>query len=179
MIEETSERPLEGWARVRDTPDFAAALRGGLTKPLSWMDDPRGSLIEIWRATWDQELGPFIANSGIVRQAYLSTVRPGVIKAWHLHTQQTDRFVVLRGAVLVVMASEDGQIEEQVLTGRQLRIVPVAPRIAHGWMCLGQEEATVLNLCSHEYDGTDEYRRGAHEGPWPGVPYDWRVNRDG
>jgi hypothetical protein len=43
----------------------------------------------------------------------------------------------------------------------------------------GYGEAVVLNAVSVEYDGTDEWRRDAHAGPFRGVEYLWRRSRDG
>ena len=112
---------------------------------------------------------------------YLSTTLPGVVKAWHLHAKQMDRFICVRGRVVVGLCCLfTGDVQRVVLEPcRALRTLHIPPGVAHGWKALGNEEAWVLNICSHEYDGTDEYRRGAHDGPRPDIAFDWNAKVDG
>lgn len=163
---------------------------------LKWHVDARGSLIEVWRRSW----GAHIIDDGVwhvsgrrdpghVDQAYISTTRPGVIKGWHAHTRQTDRFVCVRGSVLVALCDLTSNLDpfhwkvsEVVLDAHKSpRVLTVPPGYAHGWMALDHADgdAWILNLCSHEYDGTDEFRRDPYAGPAEGVEYDWRQRRDG
>ncbi|MHB1415038.1 MAG: polysaccharide biosynthesis C-terminal domain-containing protein, partial [Chloroflexota bacterium] len=51
--------------------------------------DERGYLVEILRAD-----DPHFIRFG---QVYVSTCYPGVVKAWHCHTKQTDTFFVVKG----------------------------------------------------------------------------------
>lgn len=164
-------------------------------RTLRWHVDARGALVELHRRSWhgDMRPGDVAATRGEVGQVYVSTTAEGVVKGWHLHARQTDRFTVLRGSVLLAvfdvmaaaLASKAGEplppVHEVVLhPERNSAQVVVPPGWAHGWMALpGYGEALVLNAVSHEYDGTDEWRRDAHAGPWVGQPYDWRRNRDG
>lgn len=165
---------------------------------LRWHSDKRGSLVEAHRASWH---GCIAAENGTptpgeVAQVYISTTAEGVVKGWHLHARQTDRFTVLRGSIVLALydvrehleairrADPHGmpKVHEVVLHAeRSSSQVTVPPGWAHGWMALpGYGEAAVLNAVSMEYDGTDEWRRDAHAGPAGGAwPYDWRRNRDG
>ena len=140
-----------------------------------WHLDGRGSLMEAYRSSWYDDGG------GAVRQVYISTTEPGVVKAWHLHLKQTDTFVCVRGKVLVATCKfNQSEVETVVLDSeRGPCFVHIPPGAAHGWKALGNTESWIVNLCSHEYDGTDEFRRGAHEGPWQGVCFDWNQNVDG
>jgi len=141
-------------------------------------------------------------RAGRIRQAYISITHPDTVKGWHLHCLQTDRFVVVRGRIIVAtfdlrklgQLDEPGhhfiEVEEHVLNSdlRPATFV-IPPGVAHGWYNPGPQDAWVLNLCSEEYDGTDEWRRPADsmidrrrgDGPFPmpGIAYDWRCNRDG
>jgi len=164
-------------------------------RPLRWHADARGALVEVHRRSWHGDLQPgeVTATPGEVAQVYVSTTAEGVVKGWHLHARQTDRFTVLRGAVLLAVldvraaaeASKMGEppppVHEVVLHAeRNAAQVVVPPGWAHGWMALpGYGEAWVLNAVSHEYDGTDEWRRDAHAGPCAGVRHEWRRSRDG
>ena len=140
-----------------------------------WHLDARGALMEVYRASW------YADRHGPVQQVYISVTEPGVVKAWHLHMAQTDRFVCVRGRVLVATCRHGSKNVETVVLdatkGPQFLHIP--PNVAHGWKSIGQSESWILNLCSHEYNGMDEYRRGAHEGPYEGVPFDWNEKVDG
>lgn len=165
---------------------------------LRWHNDTRGSLVEAHRASWHDGRGAVEPRNtlGEVSQVYISTTVEGVVKGWHLHARQTDRFTVLRGSILLALydireharaihrkdRAAMPKVHELVLNAeRGPSQVTVPAGWAHGWMALhGYGEAVVLNAVSHEYDGTDEWRRAANAGPAEGSwPYDWRRNRDG
>ena len=50
-------------------------------------------------------------------------------------------------------------------------MVRIPPGVYHGWMCVSQEEAYIMNVVSEMYDhaNPDELRRPAHGD----IPYDW------
>ncbi|MDI3281087.1 MAG: dTDP-4-dehydrorhamnose 3,5-epimerase family protein, partial [Bacillota bacterium] len=70
-------------------------IAGVRTKPLRFICDERGRLMEMFRC--DDEL---FQKFG---QVYLTTAYPGVVKAWHYHKLQTDNFVVVKGMMKVVL----------------------------------------------------------------------------
>lgn len=153
--------------------------------------DARGSLFECYRDSWPNDVHDGDLSEkrpkghGGVAQAYLSETLPGVAKGWHVHLQQTDRFVCVRGRVLVGLFSlrleprESRIVTEVVLDAEVPGTLTIPPGVAHGWVALGNEPSVVLNLVSREYDGSDEYRRDAAYGPVDGVAYDWHRRRDG
>jgi len=176
-----------GAVRDRDDPDRAAGLPPDALDPDGTLHglrvhvDARGALFEAWRRSW---------FGGEVAQAYVSVTAPGVVKGWHLHLSQTDRFVLVRGRIIVAvydlrgtlgMQPADGDAVREVALDADLapRSLTIPPGHAHGWINAGGGDAWTLNLCSSEYDGRDEFRRAAHDGPAPGVVYDWRRRRDG
>jgi dTDP-4-dehydrorhamnose 3,5-epimerase-like enzyme len=166
---------------VRDVnADLRPTMRGG-KHVLNVHADARGGLVELWRRSWNAGT----PNDGDgVAQAYLSITEPNVVKGWHAHAVQTDRFVVVQGRILlatfeIVDDGAHGRIVERVLDASRSERVDVPPLVAHGWIALGTEQAVVLNLVSHEYSGTDEWRRPANEGPTVFKQYEWRRNRDG
>ena len=154
--------------------------------PLTWHEDQRGALMELFRESWGRGMkddGTSFKTTA-VRQVYISTTRPGIIKGWHVHTMQYDRFVCVRGSILLCtynLVDEEIVVREQILdSSRKPKTVIVPPGIVHGWKALGNEEAWVLNLCSKEYDGTDEWRKSPHVQLRPGVnPYNWNRRVDG
>ena len=152
--------------------------RDGNEHKLNRHYDARGSLVELFRTTWgvfESELGP-----NVISQAYLSETMPNVTKGWHLHFEQTDRFICVRGRVLVVTFDvESDQFTEHVLDQDRPLRVDIPPRTPHGWINIGTNPSVILNLCSHVYTGKDEWRRAANAGPNKQAEYDWRQTRDG
>lgn len=155
----------------------ATAIDGVFVQELRWYSDQRGSLSVLLRSD-QQEL-----NGSEIGQIYVTTVRPGVVKAWHRHKEQTDRMVGLRGQTLLVLMDgrEDspsyGAVVEQVLGDRHHTLVMIPPGVWHGLKCLGEEESMVLNAPSRPYslEDPDEERAAPHEPPAAGLTrYDWR-----
>jgi dTDP-4-dehydrorhamnose 3,5-epimerase len=157
---------------------------------LRWHLDVRGALCELHRTTWaGHPIDPVYRSEGSVGQVYTSTTRPGVVKGWHVHSQQTDRFICVRGAVLVALCDvrpllhlPATTVETVVLdSSRGLHQLTIPPGVVHGWRALDHSdgEAWVLNVCSHLYDGTDEYRIGPRCQPAPGTDFDWWAPIDG
>ena len=141
-----------------------------------WHLDRRGGLVELYRRSWAG-----IWHEEKMRQCYISTTHQGVVKGWHVHPEQTDRFFAVRGAVMLVMADlrrehKSGYVSIVLDSRRAHRTVLVPPGVAHGWVALehADGEAWILNMCSHEYDGTGEFRKPAMEAPCHWLPpYDW------
>ena len=137
--------------------------------------DERGRLGEILRADdpWFEKFG----------QVYFTTTYPGVVKAWHYHRRQTDHFYVIQGAVKVALydGREDsptrGTVHELYLGEHCPGLVRIPPGVQHGWMCVGQVEALIVNVVSepYNYKSPDEFRTHPHEND---IPYDW-TRRDG
>ncbi len=155
----------------------ATAIEGVFVQELGWYSDQRGSLSVLLRS--DQQ-----ALSGSdFGQIYVTTVRPGVVKAWHRHKQQVDRMVGLRGQTLLVLidgreeSPSYGTVVEQILGHRHHILVMIPPGVWHGLKCLGEEESMVLNAPSRPYslEDPDEERAAPHLAPAVGLPtYDWR-----
>jgi dTDP-4-dehydrorhamnose 3,5-epimerase len=125
--------------------------------------DERGRLTEIFRATDDPH------GFG---QAYITTCSAGVVKAWHHHRLQWDRWFCVAGAAKVGI--HDGINSQTVILAAdqpQLLIIPAG--LYHGFtVCHGHREAAILNLPSREYDpaNPDEERIGPLD-----LPFQWDV----
>lgn len=179
-------------------PAVQAAGRSGCElRPLRWHLDARGALAELHRTTWAGKPMHHRRDAGSVEQVYTSTTRPGVVKGWHVHSQQTDRFVCVRGAVMVALCDlrpllhaqldNAGQLPTSTVqtvvldSSRGLHQLTIPPGVVHGWRALEHSdgESWVLNICSRLYDGTDEYRIGPRCQPAPGTEFDWWQPVDG
>ena len=150
-------------------------IAGVKINKLKVIPDERGRLVELLRCDDDlfQKFG----------QVYLTTTYPGVVKAWHLHTRQTDNIVCVRGMIKLVLFDprEDsptlGEVEQIYLGVHNPLLVQVPPDVYHGWKCISQEEAYMVNCPTEPYDREhpDEYRLPPDT---PQIDYDWaRVDR--
>jgi dTDP-4-dehydrorhamnose 3,5-epimerase len=145
-------------------------IEGVKTKKLKVIPDERGRLMEMLRS--DDEL--FITFG----QVYLTTAYPGVVKGWHYHKKQTDNMVVVKGMMKIVLydaregSSTKGEVNEFFMGIHNTILLQIPPFIFHGFKCIGEEEAMVIN-CPTEtfnYDDPDEFRVDPHEND---IPYDW------
>ncbi len=139
------------------------------------LPDQRGRLGEIMRADdpWFEKFG----------QVYFTTTYPGVVKAWHYHKKQTDHFYVAKGTVKIVLYDrrKDSPTYEsvnEVYLGEHCPgVLRIPPGVEHGWMCVSETEAYIINIVSEMYDYSepDEFRTDPHDND---IPYDWK-RRDG
>ena len=103
-------------------------------------------------------------------QVYVTTLYPGVVKAWHKHERQWDRMTCLRGRVLLGLVDDrpdsptHGESMSIVLGDRNFSLVQFPPGIWHGLKNIGTEEAMVCNCVSAPYDrdNPDEIRLAPH-----------------
>lgn len=152
----------------------ARRIDGVQVKPLKLVPDERGWLMEILRE--DDEL------FGRFGQVYVSATYPGVVKAWHFHTRQTDNFACLAGMIkLVLVDTRQGSptrdtINEFFLGVQNPVLVQIPKLVYHGWKCISVEPSLVLNVPDVPYDraNPDEQRIAPHGT----LPYDW-TRQDG
>jgi dTDP-4-dehydrorhamnose 3,5-epimerase len=150
-------------------------IAGVIAKPLKLIPDERGRLMEIMRR--DDEL---FSQFG---QVYMTSVYPGVVKAWHYHHKQDDNFAVVRGMIKLVLYDrrEDsptyGEVNELYIGEYRPTLVHIPREVAHGFKGVGTEEAIVINLVTepYDYEQPDEFRLDPHHSD---IPYDW-TRKDG
>lgn len=150
-------------------------IEGVKIKQLKVIPDERGRLMEMLRC--DDEV---FAKFG---QVYMTTAYPGVVKAWHYHKKQTDNFVVVKGMMKVVLYDDRegsptrGEVNEFFVGDFRTLLVQIPPLVYHGFKCISESEAIVINIPSEPYNyaAPDEYRVDPHDGT---IPYDW-ARKDG
>lgn len=150
-------------------------IEGVAVRRAKVMPDERGRLGEIMRADdpWFEKFG----------QVYFTTTYPGIVKAWHYHKKQTDHFCVIKGTVKIALCDhrEDSPtfnvVNEVYLGEHSPGVLRIPPGIQHGWMCVGQTEAYIINIVSEMYDykAPDEFRTHPHDND---IAYDW-TRKDG
>ena len=146
------------------------AIDGVQVKQLRVIPDERGRLMEILRRD-----DPLFIQFG---QIYMTTVLPGVVKAWHYHKLQTDSFACVKGMLKLALydSREDsptrGEVAEFFIGESNPCLVQIPPGVYHGFKGIGVEEAIVINCPTEPYnrEQPDEYRLDAHTDE---IPYDW------
>lgn len=143
-------------------------IDGVQLKQLKPIPDERGRVMEMLRSD-----DPFFKKFGYV---YLTTAYPGVVKGWHYHKKQTDHFVVVKGMMKVVLFDDRpdspsrGEVNEFFMGIDNPILLQIPPGVYHGFKCVSEEEAMVINIPDHLYDPQDEYRVDPHDND---IPYDW------
>jgi dTDP-4-dehydrorhamnose 3,5-epimerase len=139
-------------------------MLGHVTSLTSHLDE-RGRLTELWRLTDDPH------GFG---QCYVTTCAAGVIKAWHKHRLQTDRWFCVAGAAKVGLYDPATQTSRcVVLSADHPQLLTIPAGIYHGFTpCHGHREAAILNIVSRPYDpaNPDEDRLGPYA-----LPFHWEV----
>lgn len=150
-------------------------IDGVRVKQLKVIPDERGRLMEMLRR--DDEI--FLEFG----QTYLTTMYPGVTKAWHYHKLQHDNFVCVKGMIKLALFDErdgsptKGIVNEFFLGDHNEQLVVIPPNVWHGFKNIGETESLIVNIVTRPYDykQPDEYRLPAHENH---IPYDW-ARKDG
>jgi len=139
-------------------------------KVLKVMPDERGRLMEILRCD-DAEYAGF-------GQVYMTTIYPGIVKAWHFHQKQIDSMTVVKGMMKLVLYDDRvdsptrGEVNEFFLGEHRPVLVQIPKGVWHGIKGIGTEEAVVINLVTEPYnrEHPDEFRLEPHSTE---IPYDW------
>jgi len=150
-------------------------IAGVTVRKLRLIPDERGFLMEMLRSDWE-EFDKF-------GQVYVTAVYPGVVKGWHYHKIQTDRFVCVAGMAKVVLydGREDsptyGEVNEFFMGIQNPILLKIPPGVMHGFKGISQEMTLIVNIPSelYNYEHPDEYRLPAHTDQ---IPYDW-ARKDG
>jgi len=148
-------------------------IEGVETKELVSHVDERGRLMEILRR--DDEC---FTDFG---QVYITTAYPQVVKAWHLHKIQADNIACLVGMIKLVLydnrlhSVSQKVVNEFFIGEHSPMLIHIPPYVWHGFKCIGNKEAVVMNCSTEPYNGTDpdEYREAPHS-----LGYDW-ARKDG
>jgi len=145
-------------------------IEGVMVKKLKVIPDERGRLMEILRID-DETFRKF-------GQVYMTTAYPGVVKGWHYHKKQYDNMAVVKGMMKIVLydgrpdSSTCREINEFFVGEHNPVLIHIPPYVYHGFKCISQEEAVVINTPSEVYDyrEPDEFRVHPHEND---IPYEW------
>jgi len=140
-------------------------------KELKVIPDERGRLMEIVRSDDD-----FFSKFG---QVYMTTVKPGIVKAWHYHKIQTDNFCCVKGKIRLGLydarkgSPTFGKTMDMTLSLDKPKLVSIPPSIYHGFKGVAEEESIVINTPTelYNYSNPDEHRVDPDKND---IPFDWR-----
>ena len=146
-------------------------IEGVKIKKLKVIPDERGRLMEILRS--DDEI---FEQFG---QVYMTTAKPGIVKAWHYHKLQTDNFTCVFGKMRLALydAREQSktfkEVQDFIIDLENPMLIQIPPNVYHGFKCVSNQEAIVINTVTRAYNhqDPDEYRVDAYDND---IPYDWR-----
>jgi dTDP-4-dehydrorhamnose 3,5-epimerase len=145
-------------------------IYGVIIKKLKVIPDERGRLMEILRCDDN-----FFEKFG---QVYMTTAYPGVVKGWHYHKKQYDNMAVVKGMMKIVLydsrkeSATHGEVNEFFAGVHNPILVHIPPFVYHGFKCISEEEAIVVNAPTevYNYKEPDEFRLPAHSND---IPYKW------
>lgn len=154
-----------------DSPDLIDGIVLA-ANPL-WPDD-RGYFMEVAR------LGQGIVAGFDPAATQISTALsyPGTIKAFHVHTRQTDLWLPVSGMLQVALVDLRPDSPtfgwKNTLYAGHLRPwhILIPPGIGHGYKVIGAEPAILVYVTNRFYDPADEGRIAHNE---PGIQYDWET----
>jgi dTDP-4-dehydrorhamnose 3,5-epimerase len=136
--------------------------------PLRRIPDERGAIMYMLRNT-----DPVFSVFG---EIYFSTVYPGVVKGWHVHSSMVLNYAVVHGTIKLVMYDDRpgspsfGEVQEIFLGDRNYALVTIPPLIWNGFKGIGDGEAIVANCATEPHDPDEITRRDPFDGS---IPYDW------
>ena len=145
-------------------------IKGVKVKKLKVIPDERGRLMEILRR--DDEV---FKSFG---QVYMTTAKPGVVKAWHYHKKQDDNFTCVHGKMRLALydarrnSPTYKEINEFTISLDDPMLVTIPKLIYHGFKCVSDCEAVVINTPTkpYNYKTPDELRLNPYDND---IPYDW------
>jgi dTDP-4-dehydrorhamnose 3,5-epimerase len=136
--------------------------------PLRKICDERGRILHFLRRDW-----PVFRGFG---EAYFSTIYPGVIKAWHLHRENTLHYTAVSGMIKCVLFDDregsptKGEVNELFLGEDNYQLVTIPPGIWNGVKGIGTREAVISIVMDLPYNPAEVVRMDPFQNP---VPYDW------
>ena len=87
----------------------------------------------------------------------------GPVCGWHRHESQDDMFFVVRGIVKVGWIDRAGNGGFVTLCRESPGPITIEAGKWHGYVCLGAEDAVIVQWLNRKYDPTDEERKSVVE----------------
>jgi dTDP-4-dehydrorhamnose 3,5-epimerase len=148
-------------------------IEGALLQPLGMVPTEGGPVLHMLRP--ESPLLPDFSHG--FGEIYFSEVRPGQIKAWKLHSRQTQHFCVPSGLLQIVLhdprpeSPTRGTLRELML-GRpdHYALLRIPARIWYGFRAVGKTAALICNCTDMPHDPAEGRRIPVDD---PRIPYSW------
>jgi dTDP-4-dehydrorhamnose 3,5-epimerase len=146
-------------------------IQGVTIKPIKKIADDRGAIFHMLKIT-DPEFTKF-------GEIYFSVIYPGVVKAWHIHTQMTLNYAVISGMIKLVLydnrdkSPTKGELMEICIGDDNYSLVIIPPGVWNGFMGLGTQKTIVANCSDMPHDPEEIKRMDPLDTTV--IPYDWNV----
>ncbi|MBL4692939.1 MAG: WxcM-like domain-containing protein [Magnetovibrio sp.] len=117
-------------------------IDGVIITPLKQIRDDRGAVLHMLRTD-----APHYAGFG---EVYFSIVNSGVTKGWRRHTKMTMSLAVPKGRVKLVLADDQGHIQEIIFGEDEAdyKLVTIPPMVWSGFQCISADPAIIANCAS-------------------------------
>lgn len=145
-------------------------IEGVRVHPLRQIPDERGKIMHMLRCD-----DPHFEAFG---EIYFSTVYPGVIKGWHIHTHMILNYACILGAVKLVLYDERegspsyGHVQELFIGEANYVLVRVPPGVWNGFKGVGAMTSIVANCATLPHDPSEIRRLDPLHNH---IPYDWAL----
>ena len=145
-------------------------IDGVLIHPLQQIADERGKIMHMLRSH-----DPHFEKFG---EIYFSTVYPGVIKGWHLHSEMVLNYATISGAIKMVLYDDRAdsptyrELQEIFLGESNYVLVRVPPGVWNGFKGVGVAPAIVANCATLAHDPQEISRMDPFDNH---IPYDWSL----
>lgn len=145
-------------------------INGVVVKKLNRIPDERGCIYHMLKEE-DAEFKRF-------GEIYFSSVRPGVIKAWHIHSEMELNYTAISGNIKLVLYDDRqesftrGSLMEIFMGEENYLLVKVPPMVWNGFKGIDQKPSIVANCStiSHRPDEIDRLDPFSDK-----IPYDWSL----
>lgn len=114
-----------------------------MTAQLERKEDPRGTLIEVYKMPSDGQI-------------FYSTSKPGITRGNHYHTRKIERFCVIEGQALIRLRNrETNEIREFHMTGENPQTVTMLINWTHNIQNTGASEMKLLVWANEIFNPQD------------------------
>ena len=145
-------------------------IDGVLVHPLRRIADERGEILHMLRCD--------AAHFERFGEVYFSTVYPGVVKGWHIHSEMVLNYAAVAGTIKLVLFDERpesptrGELMELFVGESNYVLVRVPAGVWNGFKGVGVAPAIVANCSTIPHDPGEISRLDPFENH---IPYDWAL----
>lgn len=143
-------------------------IEGLSVKPLKQISDGRGKVMHMLKAD-APEAKPF-------GEIYFSSVNPGVVKAWKMHSKMTQHYAVPVGKIRLVVfdgrpsSRTKGNIETIDIGEDCYALVTIPPLVWYGFKGTSAVPSLIANFTDLMHDPGEVERADIKDSR---IPYDW------